>query len=352
LLQISGNFASEDIVASTVALIGTDASTQAFGMHKLYWAAKDDLSQLALNHTTAWCLGEYAPMLKTACPESVGSHVGEVVTEMQVYEILSKMMRRHSSTDLTKAYVINAAFKLTERFREPEVQKKMLKILTHFSSSVHLELQARSCEYLALTKDQFAGRVRNAAMAPMPLPDVDALRRKREMGRSAADGSDSSGSDDSDSSGSDSDDSDDDSSRSKLSSKKSGKKAQRSRKPAGNGGDGGGGGGDLGGLLGLDFGGSGGSGGGSSGGGGNASTQSGGNGGGGAGVDLLDIFGGGGGGGAAAPAAPQASSSGVDDLLGMFGGGGGSSSPAPAAAASPDYPKINAYEKNGIAMTF
>ena len=264
---------------------------------------------------------------------------------MQVYELLSKMIRRHSSTDLTKAYVVNAAFKLTTRFSEPEVLKKLQKVLTHFSSSVHLELQARSCEYLNLMKDEFRGAVQAATLKPMPLPDLDAMRRRRQrvVRRGARD------SDDSDS------DSDDSGSDDEAASPASG----RVRKPLGGagGGEGGGAGGsDVGGILGIDFGSTDPTPAQSNGGSGNSSG--GGGGGGGDLLDLADIFGSGGSGSGgsssnSAPAAPAAS--GGDDLLGMFGMGGGNSGDAgngSVATPQPDYAPINAYEKNGVKMVF
>ena len=46
MLQIAGNYASEEIVASLVTLVGSNTTTHLYGTHKLYWACKEDLSQL------------------------------------------------------------------------------------------------------------------------------------------------------------------------------------------------------------------------------------------------------------------------------------------------------------------
>ena len=339
MLQIAGNYASGDIVASLVALVGTNEATNLYGTHKLYWACKDDLSQLALNHCAAWCIGEYGQQLLRPCPETVGpTHVGESCTELEVYELLSKMMRRHSSTNTTRSYVVNACFKLTQRMTDATVVEKLTKILKKFSSNVHLELQARSCEYLNLLKPNTSTTIRDATLQPMPLPDIEALRKKRTRLKSQT----MDGSSDDDSDDSDSDDEDENNNKSTSSS---------IRMPTGNDGSSGGdGGNDL-----LSMFGTGspiktdGSGGGSTGGGGISS-------GGGSNdlLDLGDIFGGGGGGGGAsnnaAPAAPQ-SNGGMDDLLGMFGDGGGGGGGSSNTSKPPDFPTITAYEKNGVSIT-
>jgi AP-1 complex subunit gamma-1 len=342
MLQIAGNYASEEIVASLVSLVGTNATTVLYGTHKLYWACKEDLSQLALNHCTAWCLGEFGQHMQSPCPESVGVHSGEAASELEVYELLSKMMRRHSSTDKTRAYVVNASFKLTKRMSDPIVIEKFTKVLKKFSSNVHLELQARSCEYLNLLRPNFvSAAVRDETLKPMPLPDIETLRKKRSRLKTQGGGDD----DDSDDSGDDdSDDSDDESSGNKSGI----------RMPTGGSGSGSSGG--IGGADLLDVFGTGSpirtDGSANSGGGNNSSSGS-------DLLDLGDIFGGGGSGNgnnnsglSSTPAAPASNGGDMDDLLGMFGGGDSSSvSSASSSTPTPDFPAITAYDKNGITIT-
>ena len=276
------------------------------------------------------------------CPESVGgAHVNATVTELEIYELLSKMMRRHSSTDQTKAYVVNASFKLTSRMKDPLIIEKFTKILKKYSSNVHLELQARSCEYLNLLKPNFVtDTVRSETLKPMPLPDIQELRKKRSRLKSIMNGDSDSGS------GSDSESDSDEESGNKSGS------SSGIRMPVGNGSSNGGGssgGNDL-----LDVFGTGspiktnvGS--------NNSSSNSGG----GDLLDLGDIFGGGGGSGNngnnggnmnVAPSAPASNGGGMDDLLGMFGDSS-SSTPAATSAPTPDFPSITAYDKNGILIT-
>ena len=270
------------------------------------------------------------------CPESVGgAHINATVTELEIYELLSKMMRRHSSTDQTKAYVVNASFKLTSRMKDPLIIEKFTKILKKYSSNVHLELQARSCEYLNLLKPNFVtDNVRAETLKPMPLPDIQELRKKRSRLKSMKMNGDSDSG-----SGSDSDSDSDEESSNKSGS------SSGIRMPVGNGSSNGGsssGGNDLldvfgtGSPIKTNVG----------------SNNSGSNSGGGDLLDLGDIFGGGssgnngnnGGNMNVAPSAPASNGGGMDDLLGMFGDSS-SSTPAATAAPTPDFPSITAYDK-------
>ena len=296
-----------------------------------------------MNHCTAWCIGEFGSKLLMPCPESVGgAHINATVTELEIYELLSKMMRRHSSTDQTKAYVVNASFKLTSRMKDPLIIEKFTKILKKYSSNVHLELQARSCEYLNLLKPNFVtDNVRAETLKPMPLPDIQELRKKRSRLKSMKMNGDSDSG-----SGSDSDSDSDEESGNKSGS------SSGIRMPVGNGSSNGSsssGGNDLldvfgtGSPIKTNVG----------------SNNSGSNSGGGDLLDLGDIFGGGGSGNNGnnggnmnvAPSAPASNGGGMDDLLGMFGDSSSSSTPAATATPTPDFPSITAYDKNGILIT-
>lgn len=333
LLEICGNFASQEVVASIVNLVGSDDENHCYGVHKLYWAVRDDQSQASLNSAALWCIGEFGQHLLTPCPQGIAAHAGESVSEEQVLELLVKMVKLHSATTVTKSYVVNAAFKLTSRFSDAAVLRKLAKIIARFNKSVHLELQTRSCEFINILKPENRASLAARTLEPMPLPDLEELRRRRARTMHMGDSDDS-------------DDSDSDSDSEEDSDEGDGASETKSRRgPSGGAADA------------LDI----------LGGGGVESNASGGGSGGGGSSDLLDLSdifsGGSGGGGSTAPPAPtpavgNGSGSSGDDLLGMFGldlGGSSGSAAQPAAptpASQPQFAPIVAYQKNGLRIVF
>jgi AP-1 complex subunit gamma-1 len=264
MLQLAGNFCSDDIISQTISLIGKEENLRGYGVTKLYKSMEQDTSQIGLNHVSIWCIGEYGHLIDL-------SDKGKSAVEMEdeVVALLKKSLNLHNATLLTRSYVLSAALKLTVRFQSGPALSALQKIVATYSQSMNTELQARSCEYSNLLKPELAS-IRPNALKAMPVPERSEAAEKR----------------------------------SRLESVESdGARGKAPGAAANSGGD----------LLDLAdiFGGGGGS---------NAGTEQQQSNNSGGGDNLLDdIFGGG-----SAPPAPQASN-GAGDIMGLFGG---SSAPA------------------------
>ena len=291
MLQLAGNTCGDDIVSQTISLIGQDDEYKQYGVTKLYAALEEDQSQIGLNHAAIWCLGEYGDKV-----EMDGKSQDEI--EDEIVKMLNKLLKLHNSTLLTKSYILSASLKLTTRFSSGDTIQALKKIVGMYSTSMNMELQARSCEYSNLLKPQMES-VRPNTLKPMPVPD----QTKQQQ-------------------------------RSRLESVQSnGNKSKEENIIADQ--NGGGNGSDSDDLLDLaDIFGSGGGGGQQQANGNNSNNNNNNS----NNNDILDIFGGGGGNN---PPAPQNNNS-NDNILGLFGDDN----------SSPSFPDITAFQKNGLRINF
>jgi len=163
MLQLAGNTCGDDIVSQTISLIGQDDEYKQYGVTKLYAALEEDQSQIGLNHAAIWCLGEYGDKV-----EMDGKSQDEI--EDEIVQMFNKLLKLHNSTLLTKSYILSASLKLTTRFSSGDTIQALKKIVGMYSTSMNMELQARSCEYSNLLKPQMES-VRPNTLKPMPVPD-------------------------------------------------------------------------------------------------------------------------------------------------------------------------------------
>lgn len=323
MLSIAGStLPDERICSSLITLIQRNTNLHAYVVHKLFWALRDDVSQLSLVHVGIWCIGEYSKLLLLDAPASEDTLDDKSrVEESSVVELFGTILRHHGSTDITRAYSLNAMVKLTTRLSASTEIAKLNSMLSSFKTSVVLELQQRATEYTTLGQPQWSS-LRSDVLAGMPAIDASKVRsRNDDLVSSVVGSADLLGDEDTGASTSHGN---------TIAAPKLVQAAQSSASTS---------------LLDLDdiFGGASAS---------NAettmpasssaSTAP-------PAVDLLaDIFSG----GSAAPAsAPSSGSGGVvapgaDDLLGLMGFG----TPAPAPAPPAAIPPVRAYEKNGLTV--
>lgn len=174
-LTIAGREANSSVQSATAVYISRASSreTHAFAAHKLLKAVRDDDgSQTGLLAVGIWCIGEYGDLLLQPCtyvPESTdggdaandlalglmgGSSVTlEALQPLDVVLTLERISERRGCAEHIKQRALTAYAKLSQRFAssgDVAALSKLDSLLTQHTSSRSLELQLRSCEYMAL----------------------------------------------------------------------------------------------------------------------------------------------------------------------------------------------------------
>lgn len=342
IMCIAGNECADNIWQTCIALIGQPESEEFRPqvIHRLYHALKEDGSQSSLVNTAIWSLGEFGLSLLSPAekfdPNTEGEYY-EPINENEVIELLEKVRRSHLTTNVAKGMILSSYTKLSAHFTEQN--EEILNLLAVYQNSMNVDLQARSCEFLELTSNDYSQELKLNWLAQMPVPTDEEMAERRATA-ALVKSSDSDSDSDEDDSGSDSDeedsdedDSDEDDSDSNEKPKKRKSKQKPSKSQETN-------------LLDMDdiFSGS-----------SNAapptSKSSNTDNGSGNQMDLLGEIFGGGGGDTAPPTAPVMNNN-NDDLLGMFGGGASPSDLNNAAdATNESFPVLNAFDKNGVKVT-
>lgn len=179
MLSIAGNVQLDDrISCSLIVLIQRNREFHAYVVHKLFWALNDDISQHALVHVGVWCVGEYGHLLLIDAPTEEDTLADKAsVSESSIVDLFRRLLRHYVSTDVTRAYTLNAMAKLTTRFQDAEETKRLNQMIGSFRHSMVLELQQRSCEYSTLGQPQWSS-LRSEVLATMPAVDVTKLRSR------------------------------------------------------------------------------------------------------------------------------------------------------------------------------
>uniref|UniRef100_A0AAV1UGZ0 AP-1 complex subunit gamma n=1 Tax=Peronospora matthiolae TaxID=2874970 RepID=A0AAV1UGZ0_9STRA len=181
MLSIAGStLPDERICSSLITLIQRNTDLHTYVVHKLFWALHDDVSQLSLVHVGIWCIGEYSKLLLLDAPASEDTLDDKSrVDESSVVELFETILRHHGSTDVTRAYSLNAMVKLTTRLSASTEISKLNSMLSSFKTSVVLELQQRATEYTTLGQPQWSS-IRNDVLAGMPAIDASKVRSRND----------------------------------------------------------------------------------------------------------------------------------------------------------------------------
>uniref|UniRef100_H3G6T5 AP-1 complex subunit gamma n=1 Tax=Phytophthora ramorum TaxID=164328 RepID=H3G6T5_PHYRM len=190
MLSIAGStLPDERICSSLITLIQRNTDLHAYVVHKLFWALHDDVSQLSLVHVGIWCVGEYSKLLLLDAPASEDTlNDKSRVDESSVVELFKTILRHHGSTDITRAYSLNAMVKLTTRFSSSTEIAKLNAMISSFNASMVLELQQRATEYTTLGQPQWSS-LRNDVLTGMPAIDASKVRSRNDNLGSSAVGS-------------------------------------------------------------------------------------------------------------------------------------------------------------------
>mmetsp|Transcript_58552 Transcript_58552/g.130822 ORF Transcript_58552/g.130822 Transcript_58552/m.130822 type:complete len:832 (+) Transcript_58552:32-2527(+) len=307
VMCLGGNFVKEQQREKFCRVVAATPELHSYTVIKLYFNMKESLTQEALVHVGVWCLGEFGDHLVSG--RAVGPDNQPIrVTPADVLDLLYDVVRKPPTAEKassTHCLVAAALIKLVTRC--PSEFERIKKLLRRFDTSLHVDLQQRSCEFLELLGSEWDTH-RAGILDRMPVPEREiGGAESRDVGDASIDEVPSGGARASAGGGKDLLDLND------LLDAPASQPAPAAAAPAVGGGSGGGGGGGGGDLL-----------------------------------DLLDLSDGGGG---AAPAPVASGAPGGDlGLLDIFGAGGAAPT-APAPAAQEAAPMV-AFEKNGLKVTF
>ncbi|ETV95341.1 hypothetical protein, variant [Aphanomyces invadans] len=183
MLSIAGSILpDEHISSSLIVLIQKNPALHVYVVHKLFWALKEDMSQLALAHVGLWCIGEYGRALCGSDPPADEETLqGKTrVDEAVVVDLVSTIVRHPNASDQTKAYGLTAAVKLTTRLTQPDSIATLRALLTSHKAALAVDLQQRSSEFAGLLEPQWSG-IRGDILAPMPMIDMTRVRTRQSQ---------------------------------------------------------------------------------------------------------------------------------------------------------------------------
>jgi AP-1 complex subunit gamma-1 len=177
VLFLAGMYMTEDIPESLILLIANTPEMYAYSVQKLYMVLIDDIYQQNLARVACWCIGEYGELLVNP-PEGEAADPSVRITEEDVMDLFSRILKATTTTELTKLYILNALAKLSVRFSEKAAQNAV-KMLQTYQGSTSLEVQQRSCEYVQLFK---AATIRMGVLERMPVMDEAQMEKSALAG--------------------------------------------------------------------------------------------------------------------------------------------------------------------------
>lgn len=155
MLAIAGQACDPTIPHAVVYYISTAEDLQRYAAHKLFVLLQEEASQQGLVVTAVWVIGELGDLLlqpQPALDDDTPSFSAQTPTT--ILTLLEKVVKNHSSTQVTKGYVMTALLKLSDRFASSslhpsdEEKRKLEGLLALHDRSLQLELQQRSCEFM------------------------------------------------------------------------------------------------------------------------------------------------------------------------------------------------------------
>eukprot|EP00466_Bigelowiella_natans_P008080 jgi/Bigna1/18859/gw1.26.8.1 len=158
LIEIAGDVTRDTVAANCVLVSGHNSELQPYTVHRLYHAVKEQVvPSAALRRLAIFCIGEYGNHLVTASStddansKRPSEFSGKFSTHSpsDVLGTLKYILSRPTCTKEVKAYALNAMVKLSTRF-DPSMQPAIKATIKKYTSSMSVELQQRSCEYINL----------------------------------------------------------------------------------------------------------------------------------------------------------------------------------------------------------
>nr|CAD7427264.1 unnamed protein product [Timema monikensis] len=147
VLVAAGNYVRDDVVSCTIQLISESTSQHGYIAEQLWRALeKDTLDRQPLIQVATWCIGEFGDLLLYGAPVSEDSSVR--VTEDDIIVVYQRLLWSTQNTVVTKQYTLLSLTKLSTRFQSGT--EKIRQIIDLFGSHLHIELQQRGVEFSQL----------------------------------------------------------------------------------------------------------------------------------------------------------------------------------------------------------
>ncbi|CAF1108009.1 unnamed protein product [Adineta steineri] len=162
VLTTAGNSVRDDIVSSLIGIISSTPDLYGYAAHQLYKKMQNDITQQPLVQVASWTLGEFGDLLVNQQPQN---EENLRVVEIEIIDILERILNSSLSTVITREYAINALMKLSTRF--PNCSDRIQSVMTYYACNMNLELQTRAVEYTSLfTKHNI---IRSSIVERMPV---------------------------------------------------------------------------------------------------------------------------------------------------------------------------------------
>lgn len=153
VMSIGGNFVPDDVPNNLVTLISANPELQSYAVQKLYIALTTQDAHFILTQVGLWCVGEFGDLLvATDKPQDAkgdDESISITVSENDVLVLVESILKNPLTAPITRQYALTALMKLTSRFN-PQHVNRIKEAISHYKSSIFVELQQRSCEYSEL----------------------------------------------------------------------------------------------------------------------------------------------------------------------------------------------------------
>lgn len=169
MLSIAGNYCDSRVASAAISHLTMSEALQGYATHKLFRLLRDELPrvQIALMHLAIWCIGEFGDRLleRSAIPDTDSDNAYDPIPLPEILGLLQAVLKSHLATTLSKSYVLTTLTKCACRFQHGKIECSGM--MKHYISSLSLELQQRSCEYMCLLDERWR-ESRHQALAKMP----------------------------------------------------------------------------------------------------------------------------------------------------------------------------------------
>jgi AP-1 complex subunit gamma-1 len=170
VLRVAGAYVDQGVINVFVKLISTGPEElQGYAARKLFFIIRGEgevaLVQEGLLIALVWACGEYGDYVVSGvglgggnlAEEEDDGEVSERVSERDILDMFTEMLRGPYATGLVKNYAVTALIKLTCRVRDEGIIQALRNLVVKYRTSMDMELQQRSVEYTqlwALSRDE------------------------------------------------------------------------------------------------------------------------------------------------------------------------------------------------------
>eukprot|EP00929_Paragymnodinium_shiwhaense_P095776 TRINITY_DN5704_c0_g1_i1.p1 TRINITY_DN5704_c0_g1~~TRINITY_DN5704_c0_g1_i1.p1 ORF type:complete len:839 (+),score=220.30 TRINITY_DN5704_c0_g1_i1:90-2606(+) len=186
VMCLGGNFVKDIQREKFCKVVAATPELHSYTVIKLYFNMKESLTQEALVHVGVWCLGEFGDHLVSG--RAVGPDNTPIqVSPADVLDLLQDITRKPPNPEkvsTTHGLVAAALVKLVTRC--PGEFDRIRKLLRRFETSLHVDLQQRSCEFLELLESEWDSS-RAGILDRMPVSEDGPSGDSRAVGDASID---------------------------------------------------------------------------------------------------------------------------------------------------------------------